>query len=178
MLIYKIIKNLLAFIIATIAALFDQLGKCYTVYHFCEVNNICEKRTNCKIEILPSFINLIYRENCAAAFNVMGFLPRQTINFFLLIVCSIVTFLICRIYLKIKNPNKIISFTFICVTGGAIANILDRIKTGHVVDYIDVCVNFLIFKLHWPTFNLADFFIIVAMLNVFINHPARLQHKS
>lgn len=162
----------------SIPTIFDQSGKHYLTYQLCMGDYISRKKTKYKIEILANFVDLIYRENSAAALNVMGFLPRQSVNFFLLIMCSILTFLICKIYFRIKNPNKIILFSFICIAGGAIANILDRIETGHVVDYIALYINFLIFKLHWPTFNLADFFIIAAMINIFINYPIRFQYKS
>ena len=36
--------------------------------------------------------------------------------------------------------------------GGALGNLLDRIRFGHVVDFLDVHFR----QHHWPTFNLAD----------------------
>ena len=45
------------------------------------------------------------------------------------------------------------------VLGGSIANLLDRIRLGHVTDFLDVSV--------WPAFNLADTFIVVGVALVF-----------
>ena len=44
--------------------------------------------------------------------------------------------------------------------GGGIANLLDRLADGRVTDFIDVGVN----TLRWPTFNLADIFIVTGVL--------------
>ncbi|CAM9923671.1 unnamed protein product, partial [Chrysoparadoxa australica] len=41
--------------------------------------------------------------------------------------------------------------------GGGIANLLDRLVDGRVTDFIDVGVH----SLRWPTFNLADMFIVM-----------------
>lgn len=46
--------------------------------------------------------------------------------------------------------------------GGAIANFLDRFPDGRVTDFLDVGVG----AARWPTFNLADSFIVVGMLGL------------
>ena len=38
------------------------------------------------------------------------------------------------------------------ILGGAIGNLVDRVRLGYVVDFLDVFVG----KYHWPTFNIAD----------------------
>ena len=45
------------------------------------------------------------------------------------------------------------------VLGGSVANLLDRIRLGHVTDFLD-------FRF-WPAFNLADFFIVVGVATLF-----------
>lgn len=45
------------------------------------------------------------------------------------------------------------------VLGGSLANLLDRVRLGHVTDFLDVSV--------WPAFNLADTFIVVGVALVF-----------
>jgi signal peptidase II len=46
----------------------------------------------------------------------------------------------------------------IAVAGGALGNLVDRARLGHVVDFIDVGISP---TLRWPTFNLADVSIVV-----------------
>lgn len=56
------------------------------------------------------------------------------------------------------------------LAGGSLANLLDRLRLGHVTDFIDIR--------HWPTFNLADAFITVGvvlllLVIVLADRPAR-----
>ena len=48
--------------------------------------------------------------------------------------------------------------------GGAIANFIDRLLDGHVIDFLDVGLG----SVRWPTFNLADSFIVVSLLTLMI----------
>jgi signal peptidase II len=43
------------------------------------------------------------------------------------------------------------------ILGGALSNLVDRIRMGRVVDFVDVYFR----SYHWPTFNLADSAIVV-----------------
>jgi signal peptidase II len=58
------------------------------------------------------------------------------------------------------------------VIGGSVSNLLDRVTSGHVTDFIDVGL--------WPSFNLADSFIVlgVAFLIVFLIAPDRYLPRS
>ena len=57
------------------------------------------------------------------------------------------------------------SFSFILA--GAMGNLLDRIRLGYVIDFLDVYAGFLGYPhWHWPTFNIADSLIVVGALVV------------
>lgn len=59
--------------------------------------------------------------------------------------------------------------------GGAIANFVDRLIDGRVTDFLDAGVG----ATRWPTFNLADSFIIVGMVwLLFINQGERHRLKE
>ena len=45
------------------------------------------------------------------------------------------------------------------VLGGSIANLIDRVRLGHVTDFLDLVA--------WPAFNLADTFIVVGVAILF-----------
>ncbi len=53
--------------------------------------------------------------------------------------------------MKIKN-KPIISFGLIFILGGALGNLIDRIRLGYVIDFI----YFHIDSWYWPAFNIAD----------------------
>ena len=46
------------------------------------------------------------------------------------------------------------------VIGGSVSNLIDRVRLGHVTDFLD-------FK-YWPAFNLADSFIVVGVAILFV----------
>ena len=50
-------------------------------------------------------------------------------------------------------------FALALVAGGALGNIVDRVRSGAVTDFIDVHIG----KAHWPTFNLADAAIVLGV---------------
>lgn len=102
--------------------------------------------------VINGFFNLVYVMNPGAAF---GFLASASATFryifFIGITCLA---LVLIIYYLIKNEKgsiiSVISLTLIF--GGAIGNLIDRIRFGEVVDFLD----FYISTFHWPAFNVAD----------------------
>ena len=59
------------------------------------------------------------------------------------------------IYSSIKNPPWVLRVAFGLQFGGAIGNITDRLRLGHVTDFIDVGP--------WPIFNVADSSIVIGI---------------
>ncbi len=51
------------------------------------------------------------------------------------------------------------------ILGGAVGNLVDRLRFGHVVDFVDVFVG----EHHWPAFNVADSAICVGVSLLFID---------
>ncbi len=76
----------------------------------------------------------------------------------LLYVFLVVVFVILLVlYIKYLRNDKVISVAALgMVIGGALGNIVDRIRFGYVVDYVDFHV--------FPIFNLADLFIVIGIL--------------
>lgn len=70
--------------------------------------------------------------------------------------------LLFALYLsKELRQNKVLGF----VIGGAIGNLLDRVRYGAVVDFIDIGYK----GLRWPVFNLADLAITLGMILMLLN---------
>jgi signal peptidase II len=59
------------------------------------------------------------------------------------------------IYRSIDNPHWVLRIAFGMQFGGAIGNIIDRIRIGHVTDFLDVGP--------WPIFNIADSSIVIGI---------------
>jgi len=60
-------------------------------------------------------------------------------------------------YHRQKNMTLIMAAAFALALGGAIGNLLDRLRFGYVVDFFDAKI------IHWPVFNVADSAISIAM---------------
>lgn len=106
------------------------------------------------IEIF-SFFKFTEVWNSGISFGLFDDLPRNNIIFSLssIIITCIFT------YVLYKTRSKLVRFSFSLIIGGAIGNLIDRICWSAVYDFIDIKIV----KWHWPTFNLADSFIVTGM---------------
>lgn len=91
--------------------------------------------------------------------------------FFLLISIAAIAF-IFSLYRKLAPTQLALKWGLPLVLGGALGNLVDRVRYGHVVDFIDVRASWIkainsLFTAgasdHWPTFNLADVAICVGV---------------
>jgi signal peptidase II len=73
--------------------------------------------------------------------------------------------LIFYFYHKTPPGQTLLSTGFALIFGGAIGNLIDRVRFGMVVDFLD----FYIGRHHWPAFNIADSAITVGIF-IFIYH--------
>jgi signal peptidase II len=95
------------------------------------------------IPVVGEYIRLTYVENRGAAFGV---LQDQT-AFFILVGLVVISVIIAS-YRYIPEPSWLLSVSLGLQMGGAVGNLIDRIRVGYVVDFIDLTF--------WPVFNIAD----------------------
>lgn len=99
---------------------------------------------------LTSFFNLVRAHNSGAAFSFLAGAGGWQRLFFIT-VASIASVVI--IYLLRKHHREtLFSLALSLVLGGALGNLIDRIRWGYVVDFLD----FFYGTYHWPAFNVAD----------------------
>ena len=104
------------------------------------------------IPVINNIFNLTYVENRGAAF---GMLQNNQIIF---IVVAAIASCYGIYYLHTKKINNIGKIGIILVISGAIGNLIDRVRLGFVVDYLD-------FHIIWNyVFNLADCFVVVGTI--------------
>lgn len=111
------------------------------------------------ITVIDGFWTFSYAENTGAAFGFLagqqGWLRR---GFFILV--SIVALgLIYSLYRRVPDDKRLLQFALAAVVGGAIGNLIDRLRYGYVVDFIDWYATIGGQVKHWPTFNIADVFV-------------------
>jgi len=112
-----------------------------------------------QMELLPGFLDLItVPPNPGAAF---GLFANQT---FLLIIVTVAAVLIILVFLHYLSPATTLSIVSIgLILGGAVGNLIDRLRFGGVTDFIDVHLQDLF---HWYTFNIADAAITVGIFTL------------
>lgn len=101
--------------------------------------------------VITSFFNLDLAFNTGAAF---GFLADQSgwQNIFFVVVAIVVSFIIFNMAKRLGANDKQVMIGLMMILGGALGNVIDRLRMGYVVDFLDFHVG----GWHWPTFNIAD----------------------
>jgi signal peptidase II len=151
-------NRLMPFILGVLILLLDQWTK-YLV------------KTNLfygeSIPIIDGFFNLVFIKNDGAAWNIMS--GQRLI--LVLISSLILLFLILKGY-EFFSAKKIHRIAYGMLLGGISGNLVDRILTGKVIDFLD----FQIGTYHYPSFNIADACICVAVILYFITSKNNKQN--
>lgn len=105
-------------------------------------------------EVIPGFFNLVYVRNEGAAWGMFG--GQMTA---LVLVSFVVLILLAVYHRKVLNPTLDHRIALGLMTGGICGNLIDRIRLGWVTDFLD----FYIGPYHWPSFNIADSAICIAV---------------
>jgi signal peptidase II len=117
------------------------------------------------IPVLGEYIRLTYVQNRGAAF---GLLQDQTA--FFILVGIVVIVVIVASYRQIREPNWSLHLSLGLQMGGALGNLVDRIRQGYVVDFFDLTF--------WPVFNIADSAICVGVALLAWNMLFTRQHAE
>jgi len=102
--------------------------------------------------VIDGFFNITYVRNPGAAFGFLANAAPMFRSLFLIIVSAAAIAMILWFLAKNKSAGMLLTFALSLILGGAVGNLLDRIRFGSVVDFLD----FYIASWHWPAFNVAD----------------------
>ncbi len=112
------------------------------------------------VQVVSGCFQLAYAENRSAAFGILGFLPlelrRNLLTGFAVVALLVLLALLARG--RIRRTGRAVAPGR--SRGGAIGNVIDRVRLGYVVDFIDWHLGD---SYHWPTFNIADSGIVVGV---------------
>ena len=159
--------RLLAFL-ALILLFLDQASKHLAVKHLADVPP--------KV-IIPDFFNLVLVHNRGAAF---GFLNSPDIDWQFWVFLA-ATFAGCGLIVYLMRslpPNRVLTVGLAGILGGAMGNLVDRVRFRAVVDFLDFYYG----EWHWPAFNVADIGIcagagLVLLIMWKSNSPAKSAHE-
>jgi signal peptidase II len=111
---------------------------------------------------VKGFFNLVHVRNRGIAFGVMND-PGSTLQTYLLLGASLLA--ICVLFWWFKrlgDGGGVLALCLSLVLGGAVGNLIDRVRLGEVIDFVDIHLG----SYHWPAFNVADSAITVGTLGL------------
>jgi signal peptidase II len=109
------------------------------------------------IPVLENFFHITYVRNRGAAFS---FLSNASWRLPFFIGVSLVAAIVILIaYNKLREDQKLAQVSLAMIFSGAVGNLIDRIRLGEVIDFLDAHW----YRHHWPAFNVADSLICVGV---------------
>ena len=158
------LKDLIPVGIAVAVVIVDQLTKLWimTTFALHEQQNI-----------IPGFFDLVYVTNTGAAFGFLAGSKTWLRQAFFVAVSIVALIVIVYAYGHLKKQGRIFVYALGLIAGGAVGNLIDRLRFGSVVDFLD----FYLGSYHWPAFNAADSAITVGvalfLLGTLLQHHER-----
>jgi signal peptidase II len=135
----------------------DQLTKFLIVSAF---------HTGESVAVIPSFFNITFVRNSGAAFGILSDLNNPLREPFFLIVPGLTLAAILYIFTKMHDRQMFSIYGLSLIIGGALGNIVDRVRIGTVIDFLDFHWQN---KYHFPAFNVADSAITVGAVLLIIS---------
>ena len=149
-------KYLKLAVIAGLVVILDQVTKALILHYLPLYKNIA---------VIPGLFDITHIHNPGGAFGFLSGVSSKLRSIIFLFISSLAVGLIFYFYKKTPPALPWLSAAFALIFGGAIGNLVDRLRFGVVVDFLD----FYIGNWHWPAFNIADSAITVGII-VFIVH--------
>jgi len=136
-------KNIIFYVTLGIVLLLDQITKMY-------VSSIMSLHDS--LSVIDGFFNITYVRNPGAAFGFLADSSPAFRSVFFVAIASIAILLIFFLIMKAKDEELLFTLSLSLILGGAVGNLIDRVRFGEVIDFLD----FYLASYHWPAFNVAD----------------------
>ncbi|HVP58386.1 MAG TPA: signal peptidase II [bacterium] len=151
---------MIAVVTAVVVVALDQLTKLAIVHAFARGQ---------QVSVLGTALRIGYSQNSGAVFGIM----KSGGRFFTVFSMIAAAVMIAAIPLA-RRASWQVRAGLGLVLGGAVGNLIDRLRLGGVVDFIDIGAND---RIRWPSFNVADMAITAGVILLLIAslRPTRCQ---
>ena len=105
-----------------------------------------------KVEVIRGFFNIIHVRNTGGAFGIFGGEKGGLGSVLFVIISLLAIGVIVYLFMKTREDEKALAFSFTLILSGALGNLIDRVRYGEVIDFLDFHLS----TYHWPAFNVAD----------------------
>lgn len=121
------------------------------------------------VEVIPDLFHLTLVTNRGALFGLLHDLPDPYRSALFTLVPLLAVGLIIYFQARTTLQDTLAHAGLALILGGALGNLVDRIRLGHVIDFLDVFIG----EHHWPAFNAADSAICVGVSLLVLDLMAR-----
>jgi signal peptidase II len=104
------------------------------------------------ITVIKNYFAITYVRNPGGAFGLFAQADRGIVRPFLLGLSAVAVVIIILMYRSTPADRRSVRLAFSLIMGGAIGNLIDRLRFDEVIDFLDVHW----YQYHWPAFNIAD----------------------
>ncbi|MDO9558631.1 MAG: signal peptidase II [Syntrophales bacterium] len=157
-------KYILLGVTTGLILLLDQITKFYVD---------ASMRLHESIPVIQGLFSITYVRNPGAAFGFLADASPLFRSIFFLAVTVLAIILVVHYIWKSRVEEPFLTFALSLILSGAVGNLIDRIRFGEVIDFLDVYIG----SYHWPAFNVADSAISVGAVILFIELVRRGREK-
>lgn len=112
------------------------------------------------VDIIKGYFRLWHVRNSGAIWGFFSGHPNKLIPIILTALAIVALLIVSYFFLRTPDRCRLELAAYTIIMGGALGNIIDRLRLGYVVDFLDVYIK----SQHWPTFNCADSCISIAVV--------------
>jgi len=109
------------------------------------------------IPVIDGLFSITYLRNKGAAFSFLADASWRLPFFILVSIIAVVAIMVA--FGKLRDDQRLAAVSLSLILSGAVGNLIDRIRLGEVIDFLDVYWR----SHHWPAFNVADSAICVGV---------------
>jgi len=104
------------------------------------------------LTVINGFFNLVHIHNRGAVFGLLSSWSLDFVRIFFIITTGIVLAVVGYLWWRLPENQGLAALGYSLIMAGAVGNLVDRVRFGEVVDFLDFHWK----SYHWPAFNVAD----------------------
>lgn len=146
-------KNIMLAVSGVVAALlvfFDQLIKVY-------IDKNIEYSYE-SVSVIDNFFSIVHWHNTGGAWGILSDYT-WVLTVMTLVACLLI------VYFIVSSKAVLANVSLVLILSGAIGNVIDRIRLGYVIDYLNF---YNLFGYEFPAFNLADICVVSGCIGLII----------
>ena len=110
-----------------------------------------------QVPLIPGLLNLVHIHNKGAAFGLLSGWSAAYAWLFFVATTGLVLGVLGYLLWRLPDDHWPAALGYSLIMTGALGNLIDRVRLGEVVDFIDIYWG----RYHWPAFNVADSLVCV-----------------